>query len=109
MLLVLVLESAAWCFGFESHESDKTNVAVHSSNIIYISEIIPALWRLILAKRATAGVGATQWLGQMSDAALQQVSRDRGILGGVAKGKKMQQSEMVPNFENRYGEGHKLS
>lgn len=109
MLLVLVLEPAAWHLGFESHESNKTKVAVHSSNIIYISETIPALWRLILAKRVTAGVGATQWLGQMSDAALQQLSRDRGILGGVTKRKRLQQSEMVPNFEDRYGEGHKLS
>ncbi len=31
-----------------------------------------------------------------------------GFLAVLLKGK-MQQSEMVPNFENRYGEGHKLS
>lgn len=33
----------------------------------------------ISAKRITAGVGATQWLGQMSDAVVQQLSRDRGL------------------------------
>jgi TolA-binding protein len=41
--------------------------------------IVSTLGDLISAKRVTAGVGATQWLGQMSDATLQQLARGRGI------------------------------
>ncbi len=45
----------------------------------------------------------------MSDATLQQLSRDRGITGRAAMGKAMQQSEVIPKFEDQYGAGHKLS
>jgi len=40
--------------------------------------IIATLGDLISAKRVTTGIKATQWLGQMSDAALQQLLQDRG-------------------------------
>jgi hypothetical protein len=36
--------------------------------------IVSTFGDLISAKRVTAGVGATQWLGQMSDAALQDLA-----------------------------------
>ena len=41
--------------------------------------IVATLGDLISATRVTADVGATQWLGQMSDTALQQLSRDRRL------------------------------
>jgi Fungal N-terminal domain of STAND proteins len=41
--------------------------------------IVSTLGDLISAKRVTAGVGATQLLGQMSDASLQQLLKGRGI------------------------------
>lgn len=45
--------------------------------------IVSTLADLISAKRVTAGVGARQWLGQMSDATVQQLARSQGIdLGG---------------------------
>ena len=68
---------------------------------------VATLGDLISARRVTAGVGSTQWLGQMSDASLQQLSRDRGH---VAMDKYMQpQNGMVEQFEDRYGAGYKLS
>ena len=41
--------------------------------------IVSTFGDLISAKRVTADAGATQWLGQISDAALQQLTRSRGI------------------------------
>ena len=41
--------------------------------------IVPTSGDLIVAKRISAGAGATQWLGQMPDTVLQQLSRDRGV------------------------------
>jgi hypothetical protein len=40
--------------------------------------VISTLGDLVSARHITAGVRSTQWLGQMSDATLQQLSRDRG-------------------------------
>ena len=74
--------------------------------------IVATFGDLISAKPVIAGVGATQWLVQMSDTALQQLSRDRGIdlSGRLAMGKATeQQSEMVAKFEDQYGARHKLS
>jgi hypothetical protein len=71
--------------------------------------VVSTLGDLISAKRITAGVGATQWLGQMSDATLQELARGRGIdlssgsriARGVADGGSI-------TFEDQYGSGHKL-
>ncbi|KAF2466033.1 uncharacterized protein BDR25DRAFT_377689 [Lindgomyces ingoldianus] len=41
--------------------------------------IISTFGGLISAKRVSAGVKATQWLGQISDAVLQQLAQSRGI------------------------------
>lgn len=72
---------------------------------------LSALGDLISAKRVTAGLRATQWLGQVSDAAPQQLSRDRGIeLRDRAVMDKVvePQSELVARFGEQYGAGHKL-
>jgi hypothetical protein len=72
--------------------------------------IVSTLGDLISATRVSAGVRATQWLGQMSDATLQQLSRDRGVPNSGATEKAMeQQGEMVAKFQDQYGAGHKLS
>jgi hypothetical protein len=73
--------------------------------------IASTLGDLISAKRITAGVGAIQWLGQMSDPTLQQLARGRGIdlstdfkiVGGV-----VEQDRGSITFEDQYGSGHKL-
>ena len=73
--------------------------------------IVATLGDLILAKRVTAEFRATQWLGQMSDATVQQLSRDRGIesRGRAAMGKAGEpQSELGAEFADQYGAGHKL-
>ena len=41
-------------------------------------QVVTTLEDSISARRVTAGNRATQWLGQMSDATLQQLSRDLG-------------------------------
>jgi hypothetical protein len=72
--------------------------------------VVATLGDLISARRVNAGVRATQLLGQMSDASLQQLSRDRVMADRTATEKAMeQQSEIVAKFQEQYGTGHKLS
>ena len=73
--------------------------------------IVSTLENLISAKRVTAGVGATQWLGQMPDTTLHQLSRDRRInlSGRLAMGRDAEeQSEKVAKPEDQYGARHRL-
>ncbi|RMZ91198.1 hypothetical protein DV736_g1556, partial [Chaetothyriales sp. CBS 134916] len=62
--------------------------------------ILSTIGDLISAKRVTLGARSTQWLGQMSDSSLQQLSKDRGVMASsevdVEKGR---------HFENRHGVG----
>lgn len=70
--------------------------------------IISTSGDLIVAKRITAGVGATQWLGQMSDAVIQQLSRDRrlDVSGRAASGSgKEKQIEITAKFQDQFGAG----
>lgn len=67
---------------------------------------------LIVAKRISAGVGATQWLGQMPEAVIQQLSRDRAVnVSGQAATEmnKEKQIEITAKFQGQFGAGHKLS
>jgi conjugal transfer/entry exclusion protein len=67
--------------------------------------IISTLGDLILAKQVTAGLGADQWLGQTSDATIQQLSRDRvDIRGRAATDKGVEPHK----FADQYGAGYKL-
>lgn len=64
----------------EQADQMRTNIfedisAAHDSHQV----IIATLGDVILAKRVTAKVGATQWLGQMSDATVQHLLQDRAI------------------------------
>ena len=68
--------------------------------------VVSTLGDLISAMRVSAGARSAQWLGQMSDASLQQLSRDRGHL---AMGKAMEPHiGAVEKFEDQYGAGYKL-
>ena len=69
--------------------------------------IVATLGDLIAVKRVTAGARSTQWLGQMSDASLQQLSRDHGQAASGQSGES--QAEAGPQFEHRYGAGYRLS
>jgi chromosome segregation ATPase len=69
--------------------------------------VVATLGDLISARRVTAGVRSTQWLGQMSDDTVQQLSRDRGRV--TMEKATEPQSGMVEEFEDRYGAGYKLS
>lgn len=70
--------------------------------------ILSTFSHLISAKRVTAGAGATQWLGGMSDATVQKLSRDRNInlsnLLGMAKGVE-QKNRGEMKYEDYYGTG----
>jgi hypothetical protein len=68
------------------------------------SVIVATLGDLISAKRITAGARSTMWLGQMSDASLQQLSKDR-VVDGVRTGR---DPESGAHFEGRHGAGRKL-
>jgi predicted nucleic acid-binding Zn-ribbon protein len=73
--------------------------------------VVSTLGDLISAKRITAGVGATQWLGQMSDTSLQQLARSRGI--DLSSGSRIvrdvaEQDRGSITFEDQYGSVHKL-
>jgi hypothetical protein len=67
--------------------------------------IISTIGDLILAKQVTAGLGSDQWLGQASDATVQQLSRDRvDIRGRAATDKGVEPQK----FADQYGAGYKL-
>jgi hypothetical protein len=82
----------------------RTNVFENVSAAQDAHQVIVATFGdLLSAKQVTAEVGATQWLGQMSDTILQQLSRDRGIdlSGRLATGKATeQQIQVVAKFED---------
>jgi hypothetical protein len=67
--------------------------------------IISTMGDLISARRVTVGSRSIQWLGQMSDTSLQQLSKDQDTSerGGQAS------FEAGTHFENRHGTRRKLS
>lgn len=67
--------------------------------------IISTLGDLILAKQVTAGLRADQWLGQVSDTTVQQLSRDRVDIRGRAATDKGGEPQ---KFADQYGAGYKL-
>ncbi len=68
--------------------------------------VVATLGDLISARRVTAGARSKQWLGQMSDASLQQLSRD---YGQIAMEKIVEpQGGTTEHFEDRYGTGQQL-
>ena len=72
--------------------------------------IVATLGDLISARRVTASLAATQWLGQMSDATVQQLSRDQALRSRAGTDKvDEQQSESGGKFDGEYGRGYRLN
>jgi hypothetical protein len=67
--------------------------------------IVATLGDLISAKRIKVGARSRQWLGQMSDTSLQQLSKDRDEDGVRAA----RDPESGAHFEGRHGAGQRLS
>ena len=106
------------CLGIcaEAAGNARTNVVedISSGNESY-QVVVATLGDLIAARRVMTGDKSTQWVGQMSDTALQQLSRDRDH-GPVRRGLDEQcqkpafvQGETAEDFEHRHGTGYKLS
>ena len=68
--------------------------------------VVSTIGDLVSAKRVTAGARSIQWLGQMSDESLQQLSRDRSRI--ASENATQQQTGTDSQFEGRYGAGVKL-
>lgn len=72
--------------------------------------IVSTLGDLISAKRVTAELASTQWLGQMSDPTVQQLSKDQVSRSRAVTDKAVEpQSESGVNFADQYGRGRRLS
>ena len=68
--------------------------------------LISTIGDLISARRVTAGARSRQWLGQMSDDSLQQMSQSHGHVN--AEGPVESQAEASDRFEGRHGAGFVL-
>lgn len=97
----------------EEAEQFRTNVLEDISAAQDAHQVIVAtLGDLISAKRVTAELASAQWLGQMTDASLQQLSRDRALeIRSRASPNKLADDGMEPgaSFADQYGAGYKLS
>jgi hypothetical protein len=60
--------------------------------------IVATLGDLVPAKRVTAEAVATRWLGQMSDADIRHISRERALRGRLAIDKFVE-SELVKDLQ----------
>ncbi|RFU29622.1 hypothetical protein B7463_g6721, partial [Scytalidium lignicola] len=65
--------------------------------------IISTFGDLVSAKRVSAGARSFQWLGQMSDESLQQLSRDRSLT--ITESVTKQPIRTDSQFQHRYGAG----
>jgi hypothetical protein len=69
--------------------------------------IVATFGDLLDVKHVKAGARSSQWVGQMSDVSLQQLSRDRSR---IAREEPMQAQDVTDTaFQGRYGTGHTLS
>jgi predicted nucleic acid-binding Zn-ribbon protein len=112
------MDSAKQCLAIcvdaykEAHQS-RTNVIEDVSAAKASHQVVVAtLGDLISAKRVNAAPEARQWVGQMADATVQQLSRDNGIqlLDQAALDQDVEpQRELGLRFAGQYGAGYKLS
>ena len=106
------LESIKQCLAICSQatmQADKERI--NDFEDVYMTDdgqqvVVSTIGDLISAKRITAGARSFQWLGQMSDESLQQLSRDRSLM--AAENATRQQTGTDTHFEGRYGAGVKL-
>ncbi|KAE8138871.1 hypothetical protein BDV38DRAFT_291896 [Aspergillus pseudotamarii] len=68
--------------------------------------VVSTIGDLISAKHITTGARSVQWLGQMSDDSLQQLSRDQRMRHGEPDDTAMQTGR--DSFNGRYGAGYQL-
>ena len=92
-----------------SHQADEVQTFVFEDvNVAQDSHqvVVATLGDLISARRISAGARSKQWLGQMSDSSLQQISKDsnRVAMENIVE----PESGMTDNFEGRYGTGKPL-
>ena len=80
---------------------EDVNVAQDSHQVV-----VATLGDLISARRISAGARSKQWLGQMSDTSLQQISKDsnRVAMENIVE----PEGGTTDNFEGRYGTGKPL-
>ena len=92
----------------EQAEQERTNVVedVSAAQDSY-QVVVATLGDLISTRRVTAGARSAQWLGQMSDLTVQQLSRDRGLFRKEEPWDS--QSRTDGDFEDRHGAGHMLT
>jgi hypothetical protein len=71
--------------------------------------LVSTVGDLIDARNVSAGKRSTQWLGQMSDLSLQQLSRDHHrVSEAMTERATKGTAEAVPGFEDRHGHGRPL-
>jgi hypothetical protein len=89
---------------------EKTNkLWPNDSEDIASVQVIATLEDLVTANSVVAKSRAASVVGQMSDASLQQLSRDRKIQRVTVERTKRQKGDVVANFSDRDGMGRKLS
>jgi hypothetical protein len=69
--------------------------------------IISTIGDLISAKHVSAGSGSSQWMGQMSDESLQNLTNNL-TRGNIGRGPETQPGGTARQFEGRYGAGYKF-
>jgi len=91
----------------EQVDSGRTNVFEDVSAAPDAHQMVVATFGdLISARRVNAGARSTQWLGQMSDSTLEQLSRDNNRFATEKAASRS--NATVRDFEDRYGIGKKL-
>jgi hypothetical protein len=110
-------KSIEQCLGICAAASGQAEgIRVNVAEDIYTGQashqvIVATLGDLIQARRVTAGDNSTQWVGQMSDQSLQQLSRNyRSPMNEEVADRSgtPSTSGTTPEFDNRHGAGFKL-
>ena len=92
-----------------SHQADEVQTFVFEDVTVAQDShqvVVATLGDLISARRVSAGARSKQWLGQMSDTSLQQISKDSNKV--AMENTVEPESGMTDNFEGRYGTGKPL-
>ena len=107
-----LLDSVKQCLSICDHAADQVSrERVNVFEDVSMADdghqlILSTMGDLISAKRVTVGSGSIQWLGQISDASLQQLSKDQAR--DVSERGERSTVEPGIHFENRHGAGRKL-
>jgi hypothetical protein len=106
-----IKQTFAACAEASQVNKPRTNVFEGVSAADYADQVFISTNKdLFLVKETTAGIGARQWGGQMSDASIQHLSQSRGVDSAdrATIDKAMEpETERAGNFV-QYGAGYKL-